>query len=173
MIKKLFLGAVSGGLIVFMWSAVSWMALPWHKLTMEKFMNEAAVSEFMVQNAPKQGVYLLPWAMEKAQGGPLLLAAISPEGPRSMGQTMVFSLLVQILGAFFVTFLVLEGKIPKYRDRAGCAAAFAFAAGVVCYLPNWIWWGVPLVYTVVNMLDLLIGWFLAGLAIAKIAQPTS
>ncbi len=172
MIKKLILGAFVGGTILFAWSAVSWMLLPWHNKTMESFTNEPAVSEFFIHNTPKAGVYRLPWQFDKSQGGPLVLASVTPRGAKSMGKTMAAGLLVQIIASFLVTFLVYEGSasVPSYWDRVGCVMVFAVAAGLVCHVPYWNWWGFSLEYTAVSMLDLLVGWFLAGLAIARIVE---
>jgi len=60
MVKKLLLGTVLGGLIVFAWGAISWMVLPWHAATLQAFTNEAAVSKVIQANAPQPGVYFLP-----------------------------------------------------------------------------------------------------------------
>jgi len=35
-------------------------------------------------------------------------------------------------------------------------------------VPNWIWWGYPTDFSVILALDILVGWGLAGLALAKI-----
>ena len=170
MIKKLFLGAVAGGIILFIWSAVSWMALPWHRMTLKHFRNEPEVSQFIISHAGR-GVFYMPTEPAKMAEGPFVFANIDPQGGRPMGQAMVLSFLIQALGAFFVTFLVCEGNVASYWDRVGCVLVFAIAAGAVCYLPHWNWWRSPTIYTVVNMLDLAVGWFFAGLAIAKVAGP--
>lgn len=60
MIKKLVLGAVVGGIIVFAWGAVSWMALPWHEATLQRFSNEAQIAVAVRSGAHRDGVYFLP-----------------------------------------------------------------------------------------------------------------
>lgn len=173
MVKKLLWGALAGGAILFLWGALSWMALPWHNMTMQKFPNETAVAEFLIHQTPQDGVYRLPWNFHKALGGPLVLASVAHQGGRPMVQASVFSFLIQALAAGFVTFLVLEGGIQKYWDRVGCVTVFAIAAGIVGYLPQWNWWGYSAGHVLVEMLDLVAGWFLAGLAIAKITAPAA
>ena len=58
--KRLLLSALLGGIVVFIWSAISWCVFPWHQWTMNVFDNEQAVSEVIVQNAPVSGSYMLP-----------------------------------------------------------------------------------------------------------------
>jgi hypothetical protein len=39
----------------------------------------------------------------------------------------------------------------------------------VTHVPYWNWWSFPEEYTLVAMADLAVGWFLAGLVIARVA----
>jgi hypothetical protein len=48
---------------------------------------------------------------------------------------------------------------------------FGLTAGVVCFLPYWNWFDFSTAYTAASIVDLAIGWFLAGLVIAKFAAP--
>jgi hypothetical protein len=50
--RSIVLGAVLGGVTVFVWSAVSWMLLPWHESSMKSFADEAAVAQVILDNAP-------------------------------------------------------------------------------------------------------------------------
>ena len=170
--KKSIVGIFVGTAVLFVWGAISWMALPWHNMTMKKIGNEPEFAQYVIHNFGSGGVYFMP-STPHAMGGPMVLASIAPEGARPMGQAMAIAMLIQIAAAFLVSFLVYEGNVRKYRDRVGCVVVFALAAGFVCFLPNWNWWCFPTQYTIVNMMDLVIGWFLAGLAIAKIVAPDS
>jgi hypothetical protein len=49
MSKKLILGALLGGLVVFVWSAISWMAIPWHESTWRQFQDKNAITQEKLQ----------------------------------------------------------------------------------------------------------------------------
>ena len=40
MFRPLVMGAVLGGIVVFLWSMVSWTVLPWHSADLMRFTNE-------------------------------------------------------------------------------------------------------------------------------------
>ena len=85
---------------------------------------------------------------------------------------MAVGLGIQILGAGLVTGLLLLVKKPKtsFTEKLGFVILFALAAGVICHLPFWNWWGFNVRFTLLSLADLLIGWFLAGLVIAKVVS---
>ncbi|MDQ2994245.1 MAG: hypothetical protein M3R00_04770, partial [Pseudomonadota bacterium] len=60
MIKRIFMAAVLGGLIAFIWGNISWVVLDWHLKAMHQFKDESAVAAVLKNNAPESGVYMLP-----------------------------------------------------------------------------------------------------------------
>ena len=57
---RILAASVLGGLVVFLWGAVSWMSLPLHQMTVQGFDDEAQVSRVIASHAPGIGVYVLP-----------------------------------------------------------------------------------------------------------------
>lgn len=166
--KSILIGGILGGLILFIWSAVSWMALPWHHASFQKFDQEKVVEIVIQSNAIRKGIYLLPH--ERAAEGPFAFVVMSPKGWGSMPLHMAFGLLIQITGAMLVTAALVLVKKPtaSFVEKFGFVLLFALAAGVVCELPYGNWWGFPMDFILLAFADLLIGWTLAGLAIAKV-----
>jgi hypothetical protein len=189
MSKKLILGAVLGGLAVFVWGTIWWMALPFSESNLQKFGNEDAMTQAIVDNAPRSGVYFLPnshseagataetkaaaeaAAWERMQRGPIVFASIQREGFTSMTTAMLSSLLINMIGALLFTWLLMQTKGLNYLHSAVFIAVAALAAGVITRLLDWNWWGFSTGYTVFAIVDIVIGWFLAGLVIAKVAPP--
>ncbi len=190
MIRSLALGAVLGGLVAFVWSAVSWMALPWHETSMKSFTDEAAVAQVVLDNAPTGGMYMLPGkppgyermsgadkqsadaAMEqKLAEGPYLYGVVWRRVREDMGRQMGASLLFDMLAALLVTMLVMKTGGMSWAGRVMFIVTVAMAVGMIAVAPNWIWWHHPRKYVVVTMADILIGWTLAGMVIAKVAAP--
>lgn len=174
-VKALAKGAILGGLTVFIWSSLSWMALPWHNTTLKQFTDEAPVAVALRKYATAPGIYLLPGCtgnmqadMKKAEQGPFAFISVRPGAkPRNFMGQLGQQLLTQIVGAFLLTWLVLQAKGVSYKIRLRMVVASALLVGILGFLPDMIWWEFPLEYTLINCLDLVIGWILAGLVIAR------
>ena len=179
--KALAKGAILGGLAMFVWSSISWMVLDWHMGTFKRFENEAQVAEVLKANATAgAGIYLLPYsgkgvdqeaAMQKSAAGPFSFMSLRPGSKESgMGALMLKQFVADVLAALLVTILLLQMQHLSYGKRVVMATTTALAAGAMVVLPNWVWWEFSMPWTIVSMLDLLIGWTLAGLVIAWVAK---
>lgn len=174
-------GCIVGAIIVFVWLMISWMVIPWHCAVMEKFTNEEAVANVIMENAPKDGVYILPNicntmknmdkkadAMKK---GPAMFAAIQRFGfDIDSVAPYIIAFIIQLIAAFFVTYMLLLTKGLDYFNRVWFVTVFGIAAGVLCAFPNWNWWGFSFGFAAIEFLDFVIGWFLAGLGIAAVIK---
>jgi hypothetical protein len=56
---KTILAAILGGIVVFVWNAVSWMALDWHEPTIRRFNAPEQMTQALVEQAPSSGIYVL------------------------------------------------------------------------------------------------------------------
>lgn len=177
------------GVILFAWGMISWMALPWHKTTMMKFGNETIVQQALQWNTQAAGVYILPnscqipkntpadkqkemkqKAMQQMEKGPFVVAVVQPNGIGSMKKLMIQGFAIQLIGAFLASWLLLQAKIKSFGGKLMFVGVFALAAAVFGYLPYWNWFGFPTFYTLLDCADLLIGWLLAGTAIAVLSK---
>ncbi len=191
--SKLIKGGVLGGIILFIWGAVSWMLLPWHMETLHTFKNESMVTQAIQANADISGVYfspLMPKDQAKnaainshtvkeatsstattASNTPHIFASIRLDGmANSMTHHVVISFITQLIAAFFVAWLLLRTTGLSYIGRLVFVIVFALAAGTITHIPYWNWFGFDAHYTLVEMADLLIGWFLAGLVMAAVCN---
>ena len=162
-------GAVAGGLIAFAWSSVSWMALPFHGKTISSFGDPAALVNILEAGAPKSGIYIL--ANDKtgqlAPTDPFVFISYDKRGWGSMGSAMALGLLVQMIGAFFWTWIL--GKIPglTLKDSALYGFFFGLCVGVLGALPNWVWWKFSLPFTAMYVADAAIAWTLASMVLSR------
>lgn len=189
MIKKVILGAVVGGVILFVWNSVSWRALPWHNNTLMAFNNEADLVDAVKARADTSGVYILPNPHRQPAGlsadeaavaearskelyeqGFLMFATVHAGAPKSMGLQMIKSLVLQILTAGLVTWMLIQTSIKGVGGCIGFALVFALAVSTFVYLPQWNRWYFSAGYTFVAVADALIGWTLVGLALARITK---
>jgi hypothetical protein len=189
MTRSLILGSILGGLVAFVWSSVSWEVIGWHEKTMVGFQNEDEVSACIASHATQDGTYMLPnmpptagmtseqkrtalaALMQKMQTGPIMVAAVRRGGFGSYSHGLIVQLLSLIAAAFLLTSLLLQTTGLSYARRVAFLAIVGLAASVIVDLPNWNWWGFSGAYTAVNLADSTLTWLVAGLVIAKVAQP--
>ena len=181
-------GGLLGGLIAFVWSAISWMVLPWHTSSMHNFTNEDAVIQVLQENAPEPGVYSIPGVqntgktpeekkaceegmMKRMETGPFLYTSYRTEGMSAMWTPYLFQFIAQIVAGMFITWLVLKLAGHTYMGRVMAVAMIVLIGGLLYELPMSFFWHFPAGHTIVNIVDLLVGWFLAGLVIAKFTAP--
>ncbi|MGH7207064.1 MAG: hypothetical protein ACREI2_12745 [Nitrospiraceae bacterium] len=188
---SLVLGGLLGGMALFVWGSISWMVLPWHMMTFEKFKDEATIAQALTANALRPGLYLLPnvhkhdpgvteeqkkaeeaGGMKRMVQGPFMFASVSLAGAGNMGHPLLITLLSNILSALLATWMLLKTNGLRYLGRVGFVMLIALTAAIVAYLPDWTWWHFSTSFTAVGVADLLIGWFLAGLVIAKLTPAT-
>ena len=163
-------GGVFGGIVLFIYMAISWMVIPWHDATMNNFKNPKEVSAEVIENAPKSGVYV--WPNDKHQDTStgkkaFIFMSVDYYTGEPMGAlNFIFGILIQILSAILVCVLLAMGSITSYFGIVGFTTLFGITAGIATKLPMWNWMRWPIDFVVVDILDLAIGWLLAGLVIA-------
>lgn len=173
--KKTLLLSVAAGVVLFVWGFISWAVLPWHDMVANKFIDEAAVAQVLKANAPQQGVYFLPFS-EQGHGPNQVgaFANVLPHGTdMNMGKQMAIGLATQIVGAFLVLLLLSQTGRASYWRKVGFVALVGLIIGFVSHAPYWNWFGFPASYVLVTILDTLIGWTLAGLAVARFTNPAT
>lgn len=175
--------ALIGGVVLFVWSAIFWMVFACQSHYMRGFQDEGDVASAIIDNAPESGFYILPYmskaenpkqmkkSEEKMAAGPFVFAAVKLEGknPR-MGMSMVASLILKIVVAYIVSWLVVNLKIAERGRIVKFVALVGLVAALLVAFPHAIWFGFPAGYVVCALLDNVIGWILAGFAIAKCAK---
>lgn len=76
-------------------------------------------------------------------------------------------LLMQVIGAFFWTWIL--GKIPglTLKDSALYGLFFGLCVGFLGAMPNWVWWQFPMPLTLMHVADAAIAWTLASMALSR------
>ena len=100
-----------------------------------------------------------------------MFASVCREGVVGMSYgPFVISLIIQVLGAGIITWMLMQTKLTPYQKRVSFVTLAGVLVGVLGLLPSWNWWGFSGAYTLSCVADLVIGWFLAGLAIGKLCK---
>lgn len=192
MCKKICLGGLVGSIVLFVWGALAWTVLPLHSSTMKTLPNEDAVLASLRANAIEPGFYGFPCPRqesgltkeqqeaatkaftEKFHEGPHGIVVLGANGGDPMPPSALLgSFLTQLVSALVAAWLLSKalGGLESYGARVQFVTVLGFLAAVVTHLPYWNWFSFPTDYTIAQLADLTIGWFLAGLVIAAIVKP--
>ncbi len=171
--KRLLMGGIVGGIIAFMWGAVSWMALPWHGPALLKFTDEQAVIKVVHENAPVAGTYLLPnpsgGLHQKDYTGPMLFGAVRPVSVSPSDRSYYLrGLGSEMLGALLLTWLLMTLPRMSYWARVRTGIFVALVGAAMSYVPDANWWGFSRSYTTLKVVDAVAAYTFASLAIARI-----
>ena len=175
MLLKKTVAVIVSGVILFAWGSVSWMVLPWHQMVANEFTSESEVAEVLRANAPKAGVYYLPFAhQDHKKGETTAFVNALPEGyDPGMREQLVTQFFGDLISALIIVCLLSQTAGLGYWGRVGFVALVGVAIGFVSHFPYWNWFGFPTPYVIVTIVNILIAWLLAGLLIAKLVATNT
>jgi hypothetical protein len=179
---RILIAALIGGIVMFIWGAVAHMALGLGNPGIHPPAHEDAVLSSLHEGLGNQpGVYILPWldpnAMHdaaavkaygaKASAAPYAWVVYLPQGEdmTHMGPQLATQWVSDTLAALVLAILMGMPGLGMGRRLAlaGAAAAFAWLSTMV---PYWNWYRVPASFTAAALVEQVIGWLLAGAAMA-------
>jgi hypothetical protein len=152
-LTQLWLPILVAAVIVFVVSSVIHMFLGYHAGDVKGLPNEAAVGDALRGFDIPPGDYAMPHAgssaamktpeyQEKLNKGPVLFMTVMPNGPFSMGSSLVqwflYCVLVGIFGGYVAGRALAPGA--NYLAVFRFAGATAFAGYGLALLQNSIWW---------------------------------
>ena len=127
------------------------------------------------------GIYILPWLDpkqmgdeaavkaygEKAKASPYAWVVYLPQGEDAtdMRRQLPSQWVSDTLAALALAFVMGLATVG-FRRRLGIAAAAAVFAWLTAIVPYWNWYHFPGSFTVAALVEQLIGWLLAGAAMA-------
>ena len=178
--KTLFKAAIVGGIIAFLWSIFSWTAIDWPSMVFKTFCDERKVAQVIQDNTTSSGMYLLPNPYGETEGdssfrselyknGPIVFASVQKDGIKDMKSSLVLSFISEILAAFIIAWGLSKTKGLSYLQKVGFVTLYGgVMISILGILPGFLWKGFPFLYTLLSIFDIVLGWVLAGLAMAKI-----
>ncbi len=182
--KRMLLAGLLGGLVVFVWGAVSHMVLPIGTMGLSSLPNEDTVLEVLRTSVPEPGLYFFPGmdpsdnskeAQEafaaKYRTGPVGLLVYRTTGGEVLEpRLLVTELLTNILAALLAAWIVARSG-GTYLQRALLVGSLGLFAWISISLSYWNWYGFPAAFVCAEGIDQVVGWFLGGLVIARLAGP--
>ena len=182
---RIVLAAILGGLLMFVWGAVSHMLLPFERDAMKPIPNETAVMSALGGNLAEPGMYFFPWTdmsgkataeqqaawQAKIASGPSGLLVYRPNGGESMSpRQLVTEFVSNVLAALFGAFLLVQ--LPgSFGRRVLSMTAIGVAAWLSISVSQWTWYAFPTSFLLGDLADQFGGWLLAGIGMAALIKP--
>ncbi len=166
--KKLTIGALVGGIILFFWQFISWAAVNFHKETQQYTRNQVKILEFLEENL-EEGFYYMPGTapgedpqkvMEESIGKPWAQIYYHENMQAGMGMSMTRGLIVDILAVALLAWILLKMGNASFIT----ILLSSLAVGLIGYLTinytQTIWYELP---SWSHLLDAFGSWGLIGL----------
>lgn len=171
--KKLLIGALVGGLLLFIWQTLSWMVMDLHSKAHSYTDKEAAIMNTLNTELTAEGQYMLPMPkpgtpmseheafMKEHEGKPWAMIVYHKAFKVDMVMNIVRGLLINII--LMALFCWIISKIPA--PRFGTVFLASIFTGLIVFLngiyTGHIWY--PTFDLVAHLTDAIAGWGLAGL----------
>ena len=171
--KKLLIGAIVGGILLFMWQFLSWTVLNLHHNAYQYTDKQDAIMSFLSTQLDKEGQYHLPSLpagasreqheelMKSMEGKPWALIQYHQSWKMNMGSNMVRGLIVDMLIVAF--FCAIISRMNALNFIAIFISALFVGMIVFFNVPytNHIWFkGFDLM---AYFIDSIVGWALIGI----------
>lgn len=190
-VKKIAIAAVLGGIAFFLWGAISHTVLPFANNAFLQFTNEEAITQAILSHAPASGMYFLPWVPHSPEGmteeefkaakkkaedqlmnGPFILASVRLGPMGSFPNYLLIQLFTDMLTALAVCFVLLNTREMSFWNQVFTIEWIGLAGFAALSLPQWNWYAFSTAFTLAEMLDIVVGFFLAGMVIVKVLGGT-
>jgi hypothetical protein len=194
MLKRILLGALVGGMVVFIVGALLHTVLGLAQVGVKAIPQEDAVLSAMRAAIHEPGFYLFPAPSmtpgrtkdqvkadtdaytAKYEQGPSGIMVYTPASTLSYGKLLGGEFAIDVVSAFFLACILAMGAGGRssYWKRVFAVTFAGLFAGLFLGLEYWNWYNFPTNYTCAYIVVVVIDWFFAGLAMAAIIkQPTT
>jgi len=186
MARRILLGAILGGIVVFNWGFVAHMVLPLGKMGVHLLPDEAAVVGPIRSTVKEPGFYLFPgmdmsgqaseseqqaW-LERAKKGPVGVVVVRPQGGEGLTPRLLLTELgTNTLSALLAALVLSQIRVGVgYWRRVGVVTLLGLFAFMTVLGPYWNWYSFPSDFVATEAIEHVVGWFLGGLVLAAIVR---
>ncbi|MBU0691314.1 hypothetical protein KKC97_06960 [bacterium] len=172
---RLIKSAVIGGVVYYLWVAIFGF-MHGNEVGVSRFENPQAVFEVLKENTDGSGMYIYPLPSDELEGetsfpnmlrqGPLVCIEYL-EGIDSLGSVAIMALIISFLVAFIAASLLQAVQGLSFFGKALFVMFVASTGEVSWHLQNWLVPSYSTALTLIYIANVTIGWFLAGMAMAK------
>lgn len=171
--KKLIIGALVGGILVFAWQSLSWTMLHLHNDEVRMAPNQDQILSSLSSQLTEDGQYFIPTIDPKAskeerekfmtdmEGKPWALVSYHKAFESDMVMNMVRGVLAAIVAAFLVCWVIMKNTNRTFGTTLASTLFIGIAGFLFIPYSGSIWMEVP--GAVTNFIDVLVSWGLCGI----------
>jgi hypothetical protein len=171
--KKLLIGALVGGLLVFAWQTLSWTMFDLHGKEYRQAKNQDSIIAYLSSQFGDNGQYMIPRESESAsakemeeyqknmQGKPWAVVSYHKAYNTNMVTNIIRGLLVAIIAAYFVCWVLMRQSPSSFGTTFISCLSIGLAGYLFIPYSGHIWFQNPGATT--HMIDSLAAWGLCGI----------
>lgn len=184
MALRILVAGILGGIVMYVWTSVAHVALPIAQIGVSGMSHEDTVLPALnAATGMKRGFYFFPFVDMNAKNAmateeaklkvePTGIVIYQPPGTSGMTPIMLIrEFLTELVEALIAAFLLAQTGIASYLGRVGFVALTGVVSTLATNVSYWNWYGFPANYTLANMFIEIVGFLLAGFAIAAWLRP--
>lgn len=181
MTKRIILAGLAGGVAMYVWLSIAHIATPLGRTGVQEIPNEAsALAALQASLGSSSGLYSFPAIgsggmadyAAKLVSNPSGLLVYHPPGASAMTvPQLVTEFAVELLEALLAAALLARTNLVSYGGRVGFVVIVGLVAALTTNVSYWNWFGFPGSYTAAYMFMQIVGYLVAGLAIAAVLKP--
>jgi len=187
---RIAISALLGAVVYFVWQMMAWMALPIHGPTVKKLPNEGVIREALTAQNLKDGVYVVPGFndpdemadpesefIKNHKSGPLFSIFYQAKGgepmpPSILGIGFINDLLAAVISAGLLSICIANPICQNYLARVGVIASLGVFLALMAHVSYYNWMRFEWNYTLMFIVDAIVGWVLVGLVQAALIKPS-
>jgi hypothetical protein len=181
--SRIILAGVAGGIAMYIWGSLAHGVLPLGTIGVREIGGDepALLGLLHTTVGESSGLYIFPSSGQKTgamknydqklAANPSGLLIYHPPGEKSLtpGQ-LIAEFLAELCEALLATYLLAQTRLVSFAARVGFVTVAGLLASLPTNLSYSIWYGFPGNYTIGYMAIQIIGFFVAGLAIAGLTR---
>ncbi len=189
MMKRIILGAILGGLAMFIWDFIAHEVLPLGEAGVKSIDNEPLQTAIQA-NIKDAGFYIFPapdisgmskaqqeaamqQAAEKMRKGPTGIMVVYPQGrefvmPKNLATQYISDVLEMLVAGVLVAWAT---RLKAYTPRLAFITILGLIPALATLVPQWNWYGFPTLYMLSQTVTTLLGFLAGGLVVAKLVHP--
>jgi hypothetical protein len=172
---RILIAGLLGGLAMYVFLSVAHLS-PLGQVGVHALPNgDAVISQIGDAAGGKAGLYFVPDNMAKkpsAAKGPFALVSFTPAAPTGLSPAQLgFEFFSELVESILAAWLLAQAALATYGARVAFVTVIGVVAAILSEAPYWNWYSFPLDFSLANAAMQVVGFLVAGLAMAAYLRP--